>query len=280
MRVTDVADNQLATAALAYAASRWPVFPVAPGSNAPPLITSWPGLATTNRAIICGWWEWRPRANIGLHCRDLFVLDIDPRHNGLASLDILIAKHGRLPPTPTQRTPSGGWHLLFRGTAPGIGNSAGHPALGPGLDVRTTGGYIVLPPSARPDGRYRWCRERTPDDLPLAPTPDWLLELAATPRHPPSSPTIVALDPETSDRLAGYAFGKEIIAVKDAREGTRNKTLYVAARKLGRFCAEGTLAWTEVESELLNAAAAAGLEAGKAAATVNSALRSRGFVHG
>jgi hypothetical protein len=199
-----------------------------------------------------------------------------------SSLELLIAKHGRLPPTPTQRTPSGGWHLLFQGTAPGIGNSAGHPVLGPGLDVRTRGGYVVLAPSVRPDGRYRWCRGRTPADLELAPAPGWLIELAAMPRHPPAqdrkSADGVVTDPETSDRLAGYAFKVEVQAVATANDGERNNTLYIAARRLGRFCAEGTLAWAEVEGALLDAASACGLTTTAAIATISSAFRSRGFV--
>jgi hypothetical protein len=41
--------------------------------------------------------------------------------------------------------------------------------LGPGLDVRATGGYVLVPPSVT-RGRYRWA-----DRAPLAP-PHWLLD--------------------------------------------------------------------------------------------------------
>ena len=41
----------------------------------------------------------------------LLALDIDPDHGGGAWLR---AQSGRLPPTPHQRTGSGGWHLLYR----------------------------------------------------------------------------------------------------------------------------------------------------------------------
>jgi hypothetical protein len=52
-------------------------------------------------------------------------------------------------------TPSGGGHLYFR-PPPGveIRNSAGK--LGPGLDVRGVGGYVVAPPSVIDGKAYRW----------------------------------------------------------------------------------------------------------------------------
>jgi hypothetical protein len=48
-----------------------------------------------------------------------------------------------------------------------VRNSAGK--LGPGLDVRGEGGYVVVPPS-RTRGAYEWL-----DRAPLA-APSWLLE--------------------------------------------------------------------------------------------------------
>lgn len=41
------------------------------------------------------------------------------------------------------KTPSGGWHLYFK-ASPGLTNRA---SAGLGLDVRTTGGYVLAPPS-------------------------------------------------------------------------------------------------------------------------------------
>jgi hypothetical protein len=66
------------------------------------------------------------------------------------------------------RTGGGGIHLFFRyprGTE--IRNSAG--LLGPGLDVRGEGGYVVVPPS-HTQGSYEWV-----DSSPLAEA-SWLLE--------------------------------------------------------------------------------------------------------
>ena len=62
-----------------------------------------------------------------------------------------------VPPGPTRMasTPSGGAHIYFRESAGGdIRNSAGR--LGPGLDVRAHGGYVVAPPSVIDGKAYRW----------------------------------------------------------------------------------------------------------------------------
>ena len=52
--------------------------------------------------------------------------------------------------------------------------------LGPGIDVRARGGYIVAPPSRHASGRlYYWSVDHHPADVPLAEPPPWLLALLA-----------------------------------------------------------------------------------------------------
>ena len=66
--------------------------------------------------------------------------------DGLASLKEAELELGRLPDTFTVATPSGGEHRYFsvpKGT--GLKNSASE--LGPGVDVRANGGYVVAPGS-------------------------------------------------------------------------------------------------------------------------------------
>jgi hypothetical protein len=51
------------------------------------------------------------------------------------------------------------------------------PPLGPGIDIRAAGGYIVAPPSRHISGRsYTWNVDCHPQDTPLAPLPGWLVE--------------------------------------------------------------------------------------------------------
>jgi len=125
---------------------------------------------------------WRPGAperGIGLVCgprSGCFVVDIDPRHGGMKSLNRLLLRHGQMIGTWHAQTGSGGWHLFFRWPEDTqIRNSAGK--VGPGIDVRGDGGFVVLPPSQHVSGgRYRWLSP--PDTLELADPPGWLLELA------------------------------------------------------------------------------------------------------
>lgn len=71
------------------------------------------------------------------------------------------------PRTARARTGGGGSHLYFRYPAgPAVANSASF--LGPGLDVRGEGGYVVAPPS-RTEGPYEWVDRSAPAEA------GWLL---------------------------------------------------------------------------------------------------------
>lgn len=134
--------------------------------------------ATVDEAIIRGWWHGWPTANIAIACGPsrLVALDVDPRHGGDESLADLKAKHGtEWLDTATSLTGGGGGHYVFRApVGRRIANSSG--LLGPGLDIRGDGGYIVAPPSLHASGRiYEW--ERTVRDAPLLDLPAWAVEL-------------------------------------------------------------------------------------------------------
>ncbi len=144
----------LLEAALEYAALGWHVLPLRPGSKLPATAH---GLhdATIDPTVIRAWWAHWGRANVGIRtgrCSGLFVLDIDARHGGYASLADLEVKYESLPPSLTVKTPSGGEHRSFAWPGGDVRNSAG--ALGPGLDIRGEGGYVVAPPSTLANGVY------------------------------------------------------------------------------------------------------------------------------
>ena len=110
----------------------------------------------------------------------LFDVDIDQDEgiDGEASLAALIEREGPLPDTVLAATPRGGRHFYFQHPGRKIKNSAN--SLGRGLDIRGDGGFAVLAPSGGDDGAaYRWLRG--PDEIQLAPMPDWLLNLIAPP---------------------------------------------------------------------------------------------------
>jgi hypothetical protein len=130
--------------------------------------------ATTDLARVAEWWSIAPDCNVGVATGSAVVLDIDPRHGGEASLAALEREHGPFPATWQALTGGGGEHIYF--SAPDgqeIRNSAGR--LGPGLDVRGVGGYVVAPPSVHISGRpYAWSVDHHPDEVALAPLPAWL----------------------------------------------------------------------------------------------------------
>ena len=106
--------------------------------------------ATTDIAIITAWWTGRyAGANIlGRVPVNVFVLDVDPRHRGLESLAALQHRHNPLPSTLTTISGrgDGGTHTFWR-RPPGT-LTAKH--LGEGIDIKSSSGYIVLPPSIHP----------------------------------------------------------------------------------------------------------------------------------
>jgi putative DNA primase/helicase len=164
----------LGTAALALCRRGWNLIPLAPSGKQP--FIAWREFqerrATDTEAR--AWWARWPEANVGVvtgAISGLVVLDVDPRHGGDASLVQLEATYGALPRTIEARTGGGGRHLFFAHPGVPVRSRAGH--LGPGLDVRGDGGYVVVPPSVHPSGvPYAWVNP--PDAADLAPLPAWL----------------------------------------------------------------------------------------------------------
>jgi len=169
-------------AALSYAARGWAVFPLRPHSKAPATEHGFKQ-ATTDEAQIRAWWGARPDCNVGIRTgatSRLWVFDVDPRHNGTASLFTLQQRIGKWE-TVEVVTGWGGTHFYFAwDDARPVGcQSGGKRALPEGLDVKGDGGYVVAPPSIHPDtGRtYEWELSAHPDDTPVASAPLALLEL-------------------------------------------------------------------------------------------------------
>jgi hypothetical protein len=181
--------------------------------------------ATTDLDNIDAWFERWPNALIGLPTGATFwVLDVDPKHGGDKTLVALEGEHGALPRTWTVRTPNGGLHLYFL-PAEGVSCSAGK--LGPGLDVRGLGGYVIAPPSPG----YA-VENRTP----MVAAPQWLLELIRTEGH------------ETDRSKGRTAPPVDInLAGGPIPEGQRNETL---ARIAGRHH-DGTRDLDQLAADLL-----------------------------
>jgi hypothetical protein len=172
--------TSLADAALSYAAMGWCVFPLAPRSKEPLRGSHGYKDATFDLTTVQQWWREHPDANIGLATTNLAVLDVDPRNGGDSTLDDLEAQYGRLPHTVESHTGSGGRHLFF--LRPEADIRIGTHALGPGLDIKSGGPYVVLPPSIHPNGQaYEWEASSEPGMVDVAPMPAWMVELLTQP---------------------------------------------------------------------------------------------------
>jgi hypothetical protein len=157
--------------ALAYARKGIPIFPCN-RSDKRPYVAGGFHAATTDANQIREWWGSFPDAMIGIPTgpkSDLFVLDIDAGKDGPDALAELEREYGPLPETTRIRTGSGGFHYYFRHVA---GYRCSANILGPGLDIRTGGGYVIAPPSRSIAGPYT--TEERVKDRPEPPA--WLLD--------------------------------------------------------------------------------------------------------
>lgn len=168
--------------ALRYAGRGWAVLPLV---GKFPLCEHGSKDATTDEGIIRGWFARWPSANVGIatgSASGIYVIDEDA--GGYAT----IASLG-LPPTLTVKTGSGGRHFYFELPAGVVlGNTS--KKLGPGVDSRGEGGYVVAPPSLHPDtGKpYTWIATGAE----LAELPASIVALLTKAKTAPTAPTTPA----------------------------------------------------------------------------------------
>jgi hypothetical protein len=206
--------------ALSYAQKGWYVFPL---HNKKPFEFITPGVkshgykdATVDQETIRAYWSYHPGATIGLATGErsgIIVLDIDPPE-GHYSVQKLQTTYSSLPDTRRSRTGNKGLHFFFQYPDDGniYRNAVGLAGL-EGVDIRATGGYVVLPPSKLYGNlTYMWGNPETP----IAPLPDWLRDmLLESQRQREVIPQGV--------RFARSPTEKWLIeAIAKAREGNRN----------------------------------------------------------
>lgn len=164
-----------------------------------PAIKEWQKHATNDAAKIQQWAAKFPDCNWGVAAdrfKDgaLLVLDIDHRSakDGEASLLALLAERGPLPPTFEVVSPNGR-HLYF--SVP-VAARQGVDVFGPGVDVRSAGGYVIAPGSVLPAGQYT-----VRDARDVAPAPAWLIEACGQPRAKAADRTpLKGIDPVRARR--------------------------------------------------------------------------------
>ena len=152
--------------------------------------------ATASAVKIWEWWAGDyAGANIGARVpAGMIVVDTDPRKDGIREWDQLVAEHG-LPNTLTVASGrgDGGLHRYFWHP----GGKVTHTRLPEGVDLKTHGGYCVVPPSIHPDSGkpYTWVDAGMPADL-----PPWLLDLIRVVEKPrqATGPRKSSFEPGTS----------------------------------------------------------------------------------
>ena len=159
-----------------------------------------------------------------------------------------------------------GRHRLFR-WHPGLaGLPAAVPLAGGVLELRAGGDgkqvMSVCPPTPAADGTPR----RWADLGVVRPLPDGLVERLRALAFPPVRPRPAPVDRSDS------VFGHLLVQVREARPGSRNRTLNRAAFVAGLLVGAGRLDRAAAEDGLLAAAEACGLPPWEAAATVARAV--------
>jgi hypothetical protein len=230
--------------ALAYAATGMRVFPV--GANKRPLTEHGLKDALTDEAAIRRWWaRWRNADVAWAVPADIVVLDLDVE-KGDDGLKDFVA-HERAHPddvlTPQATTPTGGRHLVF--SAGGAPYRNGVRLNGSAIDLRTAGGYIVLP--AAGNGRV-WLK---PLAAPLAQVPRWVAPAPTAKTHlrggahpfPGETP------------YARAALERASKAIEHARNGEQEATLNRECFSIGTLVGAGKLDCEIAVAALARAAA-------------------------
>jgi len=235
------------------------------------------------QAWFTGRWK---RAHVALFTRRLVVVDCDMRkpgavirgrfadaQSGTDVLEALARDAGAdWPETYEVLTPSGGLHLYFLqpegepiGCATGDGARAPH--IGPLVDVRGVGGYVIAAGSySRAQGRPY--QRVSPPGLAPQPVPGWLLAILRRPDPAPApspAPRVaLAASSGRADRYAAAALQQLADKVAAAPDGERWRTLSGAALRLAELShtAPRVLAYDVVLDTLTAAAAASGMSGG------------------
>ena len=165
--------------ALALARQGFYVFPLVPNGKTP-LIKNFTEEATRDEEKIKDWWtcpvlDTEKDYNIGIATSKFALVDslivIDVDNKGEKKGDVELEKiqiFYDLPETIWQSTPTGGRHLIFKHKVP---VKQGANVLGPGLDIRSKGGYIVGAGSVTENGKYLLSEQ-----IAISDAPDWLIQ--------------------------------------------------------------------------------------------------------
>lgn len=181
-------------------------FIVTPGSKRPLGGHSWMYRNSSDPKQLAEWTEETLDANYGIWWGQEFVaIDLDVKHdiNGFSGVDLFeticldngIANFRTDFRTMVVRTPSGGYHIIFKTPRP----CANKNLFGNGIDVRGGQGYTLF---ASEDSRGEWAV--IDPDMPIMDIPEFLLDYLVTPgfKDPNHSVPLIELDQEENVQQA------------------------------------------------------------------------------
>jgi len=242
-----------------YASLGWQIFPLAVGTKIPRKGSHGLLDATTEPSKIQEWIRECPDANIALRCgpeSNVVVLDFDPRSGCVETVNKLNAQGKKFPSTVMSETPRKGRHLYYAYDR--RVNVSKSNALGPGIDVKTTGGQIVLPPSwwGEMKAAYKWVRGPKGPDLPKL--PDWIITALA-----PKPVQKVVMRPIHLTSAIGYrrqalADLHDVTSRMAALDDGRHDAPWRAAARLGKYVHHGMLSESVLSEAIVNACTANG----------------------
>jgi Bifunctional DNA primase/polymerase, N-terminal len=254
------------SAALAYGAAGWPVFatrpndPSCPGGRGCQCKAPFPGTrgcldASADPEVIRAWWRSWPTANVsiatGAPGPDVLDVDVKPDGDGWAAFNRLKGAGLLAGAKAIVRTPSGGLHSYYAGTAQRNGKLARHH-----LDFRSAGGYVLAPPSRVHGKPYELLDHRGGATGRL----DWraVTRLLGPPAGISRPARCAQGHPGDLGKLAAWVAGQQ--------EGNRNDGLFWAA------CRAVEADHSDLDA-LVAAAVQAGLSEAEARRTIASAAR-------
>lgn len=180
--------------ALKYQEAGFGIIPVGPDKR--PLV-KWAEFKErkANSDEVQVWWDKWPTANIGLNTgliNDLTVIDCDSE-DAIKTVEELLPE-GIEPPVAT--TPRNGRHYFFRHAQ----ELRSRNGVDVNLDVKSEGGYVIVPPSSGANGSYAWN-----DDL----------DIRTIPSVPPIPPDLLRY---LKDRMNGSNWSVRPVALSPPDE--------------------------------------------------------------
>jgi len=247
--------------ALHAASKGFAVFPVA-GKR--PLV-AWRADSTDDPDTVTGQ-PWSEATGIGVDCgkSGLVVVDIDDL-DAIPALAEEVGWDATHDETLISRTGRGGLHIFYRAGSNEVRNSASKVVQG--VDIRGSGGFVVIPPSLHENGaRYEWLNDHEP-----APIPERMVEVFnyREERVPSEAPGSISHE---RWGLAALAAGAHDI--ETSPPGQRNNVLNGTAYRIFGIVKGGHLDEEVARARLTRAGLHVGLASDEVALTLDSAWKS------